>query len=67
MILSSKWARLHEDPLANQQRWYCNVRGQGYKTSYGVICEFGQGPDKPVLWCRATIPDDAFKDIKFMA
>eukprot|EP00969_Alexandrium_andersonii_P278837 12323819-Alexandrium_andersonii.AAC.1 len=63
MTLSSKWARLHEDPLANKQRWYCNVCGQSFKVAYGVICEFAQGPDEPVLWCRATVPDDPFKDI----
>eukprot|EP00969_Alexandrium_andersonii_P121186 5357750-Alexandrium_andersonii.AAC.1 len=63
MTLSAKWRRLHADPLANKQRWYCNICGQGYKTTYGVICEFARGPNQDVLWCRATVPEDAFRDI----
>ena len=54
-------------PSSDFYRWYCNVCGAGYKTSYGVVCEFARGADKPVLWCRATVPDNPFKDIKFLA
>eukprot|EP00969_Alexandrium_andersonii_P285312 12612512-Alexandrium_andersonii.AAC.1 len=31
------------------------------------MCEFSRGEHQPVLWCRASIPEDPFKDVKLMA
>eukprot|EP00969_Alexandrium_andersonii_P078944 3481406-Alexandrium_andersonii.AAC.1 len=67
MTRSAKWVCKHDDPMANQQRWHCSVCGELHMMKYGVMCEFSRGVHQPVLWCRASIPDDPFKDVQLMA
>ena len=33
------WKRLHCDPSAKGQRWYCTVCHTRYKTTFGILCE----------------------------
>ena len=40
VIVSAAWDRMHADPEAYKQRWYCNVCGAKYMTKFGVMLEF---------------------------
>ena len=65
LTVSSLWNRLHHDPLATGQRWYCPVCEARYKTSNGVMVEMLiQG----VSYClKAPFPTDDIIDLKAMA
>ena len=51
--------------MAPGQRWYCSC-GARYATKFGVVCEFVYSPTD-VRYCKAEVPDDMFKDVKFMS
>ena len=40
LIESKQWDRLHEDPNATGQRWYCCNCGAKYRTKFGVLIEW---------------------------
>ena len=67
LILSDNWDRFHTDPLANKQRWYCNVCGAKYMTRFGVLCEMSHKKSNIVGYCLAGHPPFEFKDVKTMA
>ena len=55
LILSKEWHRMHKDPMASKQRWYCEECDAKYKTKYGVVCELLMG-DGNLRYCAAPIP-----------
>ena len=63
LIESLKWDRLHADPAATKQRWYCWCEAK-YMTKFGVLCEIVSG-DK-CLYCRAELPPHDLQDAKGM-
>jgi len=73
IILSKKWKRFFEDPMAFKQRWYCKKCNTRYKTTFGVLCEMvmpeggfaGAGPPVP-HYCRAEFPFQGTMDAKAM-
>ena len=66
-IQSLAWDRMIADPIANKQRWYCNVCGARYKTAYGVLVELiVKGNTKEALYCKADLPPEDMKDLKAM-
>ena len=62
VVISSRWNRRHEDPLADKQRWYCPVCSARYKTTNGVLLQMTQGGQDH--WIRATFPDEWAKKTK---
>jgi hypothetical protein len=75
LIPSEVWGRLHEDPEASGQRWYCNLcqllwRQQcKYKTKYGVVIEMRMKSAEGVLeymYCWAELPPQGVQDTKCM-
>ena len=63
IIVSSRWRRMFEDPLASKQRWYCTVCGARYKTSNGVMIQLVcDGVDSFV---RATFPEHGMQQVKW--
>ena len=66
LILSKQWHRIHEDPLAPKQRWYCEECHAKYKTRYGVVCELQMG-DGNLRYCSAEIPAQGIMEAKFMS
>ena len=67
LVLSDNWDRLHTDPLANKQRWYCNTCGARYATKYGVLCEMANKNTNIVGYNLAEHPPFELKDVKTMA
>ena len=67
LILSDNWDRLHNDPLALKQRWYCNTCGAKYMTRYGVLCEMANKNSNIVGYNLAEHPPFELKDVKTMA
>eukprot|EP00969_Alexandrium_andersonii_P099986 4409798-Alexandrium_andersonii.AAC.1 len=67
MTRADKWVGRRADPMASRRRWCCGVCGELHAMEHGVVCEFYQGPHRPVLWCRAAIPVSPFKDVHFLA
>jgi hypothetical protein len=75
LIPSETWARLHEDPEASGQRWYCNyckhMWGQGtkYKTKWGVVVEMccrRIDGTLQYMYCQAPFPQQGIQDAKLM-
>ena len=64
MILADKWDRMFEDPIAEMQRWYCNICGTRYLTKYGVLIEIGRG--NMALYCQGEIPPQCLYDARGM-
>ena len=65
MTVSSLWHRLHTDPMATKQRWYCPTCQAKYKTTNGVLVEVMHRGT--TVYSRAEFPDDAWKDVKACA
>ncbi len=61
MTLSKMWDKLHVNPLAQGQRWYCWCMGR-YLTKYGIIVEFIIN-DVP-HYCWAPFPVQGLVDAK---
>ena len=59
---SKKWLRLHDDPLANSQRWYCQYCQARYKAGWGVVLEI-RSPCG-LHFVKASIPDDYLWDVQ---
>ena len=64
--LSKEWHRLHDDPTATKQRWYCLECKARYMTRFGVVCELLMGDGK-LRYCKAPIPPQGIMDAKFMS
>ena len=64
LTLADEWDKLHDDPLATGQRWYCTC-GAKYKTKYGVLTELVIG--KSAYYAMAEFPPQSLCDAKFMA
>ena len=64
LTLSTEWERLHDDPIATGQRWYCSC-GAKYKTKYGVLTELII--EKSAYYVMAEFPPQSLCDAKFMA
>ena len=62
LIVSSRWNRKHDDPLATRQRWYCTVCQAAYKTESGTLVQMVH--EGNTWYCRAECPDHNFKLIK---
>ena len=60
------WDRLHDDPLASKQRWYCPVCGKRYTTTYGVIVELIDRTATPAvaMYAKADFPPQDIQDLK---
>ena len=60
------WDRLHSDPLATGQRWYCPECGKRNTTTYGVIVELiDRSHDPPVaMYSKAGFPPQDIQDLK---
>jgi len=65
VILTKDWARLHADPLAPKQKWYCKVCGAGYKTRFGMMLEMVFKGS--AHYVKAHIPEKDWYDTKMMA
>ena len=65
LTVSSLWSRLHQDPIATKQRWYCPVCMAKYKTSNGVMVELMCNGE--TSYVKAPFPPDDIKDLKAMA
>jgi hypothetical protein len=65
MINSKNWTQLHEDPIADGQRWYCKICGAKYKTSFGVLIEIVQ--QHAVSYMMADYPPDSIGDVRAAA
>ncbi len=65
VIISSAWSRMHQDPLATKQRWYCNTCHAKYKTSFGMVLEFII--QRRSYFLRIPFPPKGWSDIKKMA
>ena len=65
---SDVWERLHADPLATGQRWYCGLGlaecPARYKTTWGMIVEFVLAGK--AFYCRAPVCDFHAMDTKAM-
>ena len=64
LILPKVWARLHDDPLATGQRWYCHCEAR-YSTAFGMVLELiinGQSH-----FARAAVPTFSIQDAKAMS
>ena len=62
LIVSSRWLREHDDPLATRQRWFCTVCQAAYKTEHGTLVQMVHEGN---AWCcLAECPDHVFKLIK---
>ncbi len=66
LILAKDWKKLHEDPMATKQRWYCEECYARYVTKFGVVCELMMG-DGNLRYCVAEIPPQGIMDAKFMS
>ena len=65
LTVSSLWNRLHQDPIASGQRWYCPVCEARYKPANGVMVEMLiQGVS---YYIKAPFPTDDIIDLKAMA
>ena len=65
VIVNSLWDRLHDNPLATGQRYYCRQCGTRYLQKYGVMLEMlmkGQS-----MYARADFPPDSWQDVKALA
>ena len=67
LILSDDWDRLHAEPDAVKQRWYCPVCHTRYKTKFGVLTEILDVPKASAYYALAEFPPDGLKDVKMMA
>lgn len=63
---SQEWGRLHTDPEATGQRWYCSCWAK-YKTTFGVLTEMIALDGKMAYYAIAEFPPQSFIDAKFMA
>ena len=64
LIQSKLWGRLHDDPMATGQRWYCRNCGGRYFTKFGVLIEWKlQGVAHYLL---GELPPDHLWDVKGM-
>ena len=66
-IPAFNWDTLHQDLLANTQRWYCPLCNKRYTTNYGVILEILDTSNKDsqqALYARAEFPPNDIKDLK---
>ena len=63
---SFAWDRLHADPLATKQRWYCPECGKRYTTTYGVIVELIDRTITPAvaMYSKAEFPPQDIQDLK---
>ena len=66
MTLSTEWDRLHADPLAEKQRWYCSCSTR-YRAGMGVLTEMVNGPGNSAHYALADFPPQGILDAKFMA
>jgi hypothetical protein len=65
IICSKIWDRLHDDPLATGQRYYCRCCKGRYWTRYGTMLQIlipGQMP----AFLRASVPPTDNEDVKAM-
>ncbi len=62
-IQSHSWRRLHVDPLATGQRWYCAKCGGGYKTKMGLLVEICHKGNW--YYWHMAFPDPKAWDAKF--
>ena len=67
LILSDKWDRLHADPEAAKQRWYCPICNTRYRTKFGVLTEIIDLSKASAYYALAEFPPDGLKDVKMMA
>ena len=67
LTLSDEWDRLHEQPDATGQRWYCPMCGTRYKTRFGVLCEMFAKDTNIAYYAKAEFPPGTLRDVKFMA
>jgi hypothetical protein len=65
MINSKNWTQMHEDPIANGQRWYCKVCRAKYMTKFGVLIEVVQ--PHAVSYMLADFPPNTLGDVRAMA
>ena len=67
-IESMAWDRLHDDPQAVKQRWYCKMCTAKYKTKFGVLVEFvlEQGGKKVAMYALGDLPPFDIQDAKLM-
>ena len=63
VIESLCWDRLHDDPKATTQRWYCICMPK-YRVKFGVLCEISSG--ERCLYCKAELPPHDLPDAKGM-
>jgi hypothetical protein len=66
LISSKMWRKLHDDPMATGQRWYCLECNAKYLTRFGVVIELLMGDDK-LRYCQAELPPQGIMDAKFMS
>ena len=64
LTANADWKRLHEDPLAYHQRWYCPVCTARYATKFGLLVELVQN-GRPI-YLRTTFPCRDVQDLKNM-
>lgn len=64
LTTSKQWKKLHEDPNAKGQRWYCPKCEARYKTSYGHLVELRISTQW--YYCSADFMDDITRDAKFI-
>ena len=62
VALSHKWDRLHDDPIATGQRWYCSCEAK-YKTKLGVLIGITDGG--MAYYALADFLPQSFLDAKF--
>ena len=67
LTLSDQWDRLHEQPDATGQRWYCPICGTRYKTKFGVLCEMLTKETNIAYYAKAEFPPGTLRDVKCMA
>ncbi len=65
LTVSSLWNRLHQDPIATKQRWYCPVCQAKYKTTNVVMVELMCNGE--TSYVKAPFPPDDIADLKAMA
>jgi len=65
LTVSSLWNRLHQDPVASKQRWYCPVCQAKYKVTNGVMVELMCNGE--TSYVKAPYPPENIADLKAMA
>jgi len=67
---SFDWKRLHSNPAATGQRWYCQAcQGKRYKTAMGLVVEMRvrqQDGSHLLFYFWAPLPPDHMKDAQLM-